>query len=56
MSDSDERRQRILARVWEVARNEGLVGPSQDDPNKETINVEREWILQELKKADQLEP
>lgn len=51
----DERLARVLKRVWDTAREKGFVKPDPDDPSKEIIHADRNWLLGELKKANQLE-
>lgn len=51
----DERWARVLKRVWDAASDKGFVEADPNDPAKEIIHADRNWLIDQLKKADQLE-
>jgi hypothetical protein len=56
MADSEDRKARVMKRVFDAARDAGFVEPDPSDSSKEIIRVDREWLIREWKKVDQLEP
>jgi hypothetical protein len=43
----------IGKRLWEIARGEGFIEPDPNDPSKEIMCAERNWVLRTLKELQE---